>query len=294
MMYKDKFVVAVKSEDGKILRENGDTVFIPFASEYSLQFKNLNTQRAIISVEIDGKDVLDGNHLIINSNDSINLERFVNDLSSGNKFKFIQKTQEIQEHRGDRIDDGFIRVVFQYEKPKSEYINPYPTYPHYYMNSNSTTAYPRPPINGTHLKGGQHTNSVSGEYKRSVVQDSFDNSISPSSASDSMFNKSVARGMSLGSDTAPASYEVTMDSFMPIQDEGITVKGSKSSQTFRTGTVGALETEKHTMILRVKGYDKVGNEIIEPLTINTKLTCSSCGTVWDSTHEFCGKCGTAL
>jgi len=44
-MYKEQMVAAVKV-GGKVLRENGETVVLPFGSEYSVYLKNLNTVRA--------------------------------------------------------------------------------------------------------------------------------------------------------------------------------------------------------------------------------------------------------
>ncbi|MNC08168.1 hypothetical protein D3C81_610090 [compost metagenome] len=268
MMYKDKFVVVVKSQEGKILRESGDVVHIPFGDEYSLQFKNLNSRRAVISVEIDGQDVLDGHQLIINANQNLNLERFIDSLDSGNKFKFIQKTKEIQEFRGDKIDDGFIRVTFQYEKPaenpvwlgvtKRSYDYTGTGNPHWYNSSNSV-------FNTT-----VETQSLSKGLTRGV--------------SDSSTSHAVMDGFGFDS----------IDSFVPLEDEGITVKGSKSNQSFRKGSVGQLETEKHVLILRLKGFTNAGNEVKEPLTVNTKLQCSSCGKIHDSNNQFCGRCGTAL
>ena len=43
-MYLNKVAVAIKS-NGKVLREQGDNVYIPFGSEYSIQVKNLNSVR---------------------------------------------------------------------------------------------------------------------------------------------------------------------------------------------------------------------------------------------------------
>ena len=47
----------------------------------------------------------------------LDLERFVEgySMSSGPKFKFIEKTQEISDFRGDKAEDGLIRIEFQFE-----------------------------------------------------------------------------------------------------------------------------------------------------------------------------------
>ena len=53
MMYQSKLVASLKANN-KILREFKDTVYVPFASEYSILIKNLNTVRALVNVFIDG------------------------------------------------------------------------------------------------------------------------------------------------------------------------------------------------------------------------------------------------
>jgi len=112
-MLKNNFIVKLKSNN-KILNEIGNEIQIPFSSEYSIILKNLNNRKAVISISLDGKDVLNGRRLIIEANKELMLERFLNnDLNSGNKFKFINKTKKIQEYRGDNIEDGILKVTFQ-------------------------------------------------------------------------------------------------------------------------------------------------------------------------------------
>jgi len=118
MVYKERFVAVVKCNN-KIMREfNKDIIKLPFDSEYSLLFKNLESRRVVVDVNIDGQDVLFGKQLVINPNSELELKRFVDNISEGNRFKFIKKTQQIVEHRGDRIDDGIIRISFAFELKK--------------------------------------------------------------------------------------------------------------------------------------------------------------------------------
>lgn len=139
MAYNKKMVCSVKC-GGKIMREHGDTVYLPYGSEYSLLLKNLSTQRALVKIEIDGKHVVE-NGLIVGYNQSIDLERFVidNDLNKGPRFKFIEKTENISNTRGDRIDDGIIRVSYRFEKPPVAtwytQSSPFRSYPTYYDGS---------------------------------------------------------------------------------------------------------------------------------------------------------------
>jgi hypothetical protein len=50
-MYANKFIACVKA-DGKVLREKGDEVYLPFGSEYTLYFKNENNRKVQINIEL--------------------------------------------------------------------------------------------------------------------------------------------------------------------------------------------------------------------------------------------------
>ena len=120
MMYASKLAVAVKS-GGKVLREFGDTVYVPFSSEYSIFIKNLNNVRALVNITIDGEKVTDDG-LVVNANSQVDLERFLGDLSKGHRFKFIERSSKIEQHRGIGVEDGLIRIEFQFEKPAQQVI----------------------------------------------------------------------------------------------------------------------------------------------------------------------------
>lgn len=115
-MYNTKLVASIKA-NGKVLREFKDTVYVPFGSEYSVLLKNLNTVRALVNVYIDGDNVVPGG-LVLNAGQEIDLERAIrnNNLTEGNKFKFIERTGKIEDHRGIKLEDGLIRVEYQFEK----------------------------------------------------------------------------------------------------------------------------------------------------------------------------------
>jgi hypothetical protein len=115
MMYSNQFAAAIKVNN-KILREFGETVYLPFGSEYQIRLKNLNTTRAKVTVEIDGQNVTDGG-LVIDSFQTVDLERFIRNgnLSEGNRFKFIERTSKIEDHRGIKLEDGLITIRYEYE-----------------------------------------------------------------------------------------------------------------------------------------------------------------------------------
>lgn len=270
MTYKDQFVVEVKCK-GKILRVRDDFVYLPFGSEYSLYFKNLSSKRASIKVSIDGTDVLDNHSLVLDANSSTELEGFLRGNQAKNRFRFIQKTKEIQDHRGDKIDDGFIRVEFAYEKEKSE---KYIIHEHHYH-------YPKWNYNDwfTGNSGDRYTYSSEETYSSSMpLSGSVKGNVR------SCFHTSNVTYDSLGVE----------EQNQPLADEGITVKGSEMQKDYRYTTLGELE-EPQVIVLRLKGTTKkLQTPIVKPLAVSSMLVCSSCGKKCRSSFKYCPRCGTYL
>ena len=240
MVYSNKLVACVKC-NGNIIREDKDIVKLPFQSEYSILLKNLSMQDAVVGIKINGEDALTCNKILVRANSSHELFGFMD--SSGtitNKFKFIQKTDKIVEHRGDNKDDGFIVVDFQFERPTLSYT----------VTSGSSYSYNYP------------INYYSSAPYRSV-----------SGASCSSENECC----------------YASNSSNIAKDEGLTVKGSVTNQQYGSAYVNTLESEHHTIILKLVG--KLDNTIIYT---NTKLECSTCGTKSKSSYSFCPECGTSL
>jgi len=139
MVYKNNFVAVVKCE-GKILREKDEVVYLKFGSEYSLLLKNLDSRKAVVAVHIDGKDVLDEHRVIVYPNSELELKGFKKQGAVRNKFKFIQKTEDTVKQRGDRIDDGVIRVEVTFEKRVEEVVRQYQYSPQYWHTNWAYTA----------------------------------------------------------------------------------------------------------------------------------------------------------
>jgi membrane protease subunit (stomatin/prohibitin family) len=86
----------------------------------------------------------------------------------------------------------------------------------------------------------------------------------------------------------------TMDSYVPKNDVGITVPGSKSTQKFQTTYMNALESEKHTIVLKLLGETEDNKPVLKPVTTKHKPKCVTCGKQNKATAKFCTECGTAL
>lgn len=269
MMYKNQFVAAIKA-GGKVLREVGDTVYLPFGCEYSILLKNLNTVRAEVKISIDDEDVLGGNTIVVGPNSDVEIERFLKDLDKGNRFKFIERSASVEQHRGVGAGDGLIRIEWQFERPipRTPFFNNQP----WIVASGGTSASGLYNINGA-LRGvdysaGESTRSMAAYATNATLQDM---GISAQAAHDGM---------------------ATMD-WMPANDVGITVPGSLSNQKFTTVASFPLEDQKHVVVLQLKGETK-DNKITAPVTVKAKPKCVTCGKVNKATSKFCSNCGTSL
>lgn len=288
MTYREHFVASLKT-NGRVLREHDGVVTLPFGTEYSIYMKNLESRRAAVKIHIDGKHI--GRDLIVEPNDFVEVERFITDLTHGNKFKFIQKTEEIVEHRGDRVDDGMIRVEFRYEKTKPivkktiieehHHVDHWHYHDHYWPYDTIRYLGSCPPQYGTY--GMTQSNISSKGFSSGTISSSGSETVGASinyTACNLNENKSFA--------------DLTNTFTKPLEDEGITVKGSESCQQFHTGYIGELEENSNVIILQLRGVNSKGDEIKTPLVVNDKLICSSCGRSNSSDHKCCSNCGTAL
>jgi hypothetical protein len=269
-MYNSKLVASIKA-NGKVLREFKDTVYIPFGSEYSILLKNLNTVRALINIYIDGDNIVPGG-LVLSAGQEIDLERAIRggNLTEGNKFKFIERTGKIEDHRGVKMEDGLIRVEYQFEKIFKRQDG---------IQWSNTVWQPT------------SMDSYYGGVMRSTT--STPKSITDTVACSDM--SCVATSMAVGSATINAS-STTLQSFnaVPQTETGITVAGSKSEQKFNTVSSFKCEPEKHNIILKLLGETEDNKAIREPITVKAKPKCTTCGKQNKATAKFCSECGTAL
>jgi hypothetical protein len=272
MVYRDQFVASIRC-NGKILREDKDLVTLPFGSSFEILLKNISTRKVQVKISIDGKDVLDGNSIVVFPNSDHEIHGFLKGLNVTNKFKFIQKTNEISEHRGDRLDDGIVRIEYAFEK---EVITK--TILHEQHVTHTYTQYPW--WNNTNI------NYQSIEIPSVYVSASAGNV----SLYSTLTNSNATRSLTSGSSN---TVGVCINSFNNNADEGITVKGEETNQRFVSVIIGELEDSK-VIVIRLKGTNDKGGIIAKPINVNEKITCETCGRSQDSINKFCGNCGTSL
>jgi hypothetical protein len=298
MMYSNKLVASLKA-NGKILREFKDTVYIPFGSEYSILIKNLNTTRACVNIFLDGEEVVPGG-LVVDPGREIDLERWIKNgnLSEGNRFKFIERTAAIEEGpRGIKLEDGLIRVEFQYEAPRPvlqpKWIPGHYEYDWYQANRTNTGLFNSPMYGGTTGISGSTGDRFSVTASGSTVQCNV-NGI--------MRGVDYSQGESVKATAAAAINKVAPDSIeyhsgsatMDWNDVGITVPGSKSDQKFTSVTMGTMLPEKHSMVLKLLGETPDNKPVLKPVTVERKPECVTCGKKNKAHAKFCTECGTAL
>jgi len=289
-MYSNKLVACVKA-DGKVLREKGETVLLPFGSEYSLYFKNEHSRKVQIEVEIDGTDVMNGKALLLGAGETMDLKGFVNDIQGNDNraFKFITKTNEISDFRGDKAEDGLIKVSYTFEKER-------PVIHHSFDHDiyrTYTNCGPEVQKGGFidnvdfgNLFGGTTTTELNTSNISHNINDTMNVSYSSNSVTNSIDSNvsNTIRSMSMGNITTQA---------VASADPGITVEGSNTGQSFQRGYIGTLEDKKHTMVFELKGLTE--EEVVtEPVTVKTKKQCPSCGKKYKSSFEYCPQDGTYL
>jgi hypothetical protein len=267
MVYKNQFVVCVKV-GGKILRESGGKVAVPFGSEYTVLLKNLSSVRSRAAIEIDGEPAVDW--VIVPANESVEIERFfrgTGNREQGNKFKFIKRTQAIEAYRGVKACDSLLRVEYRFEQAcEPPVLHHEHVYHHYDFGwwpwYRPYTPWPWPWTITCH--------TVSSDTQGEIYST---NTASTASAAQSINSVHEAAAST--------------------NDPGITVPGGESHQQFCEGAGFPTEAQSHVIVLALVG-SVAGVAVTKPVTVKTKPTCTTCGKKNKSTHKCCQECGTSL
>lgn len=268
MMYADKMAAAIKV-NGRVLKEDKDKVYIPFGSEYSVYIKNLNTKKALAKIEIDGTSVSEGG-FVVPANGSIDIERFVRSNYEGNRFKFIERTSQIEEVRGVGVEDGIVRISFQFARSEPEY--------------SIFHGYPRHRDNSDVWRSNQYRFSDNDKYHlKNVPTVTCQTEPSPV--------RGILRGSSISTNSTVMNTslsDVTADN-----ENGITVPGSISNQKFTTVDSFPLESQEYVIVVKLLGKEN-DVAVMQVRESRQKPVCSTCEKVNPRNAKFCTRCGTSL
>ena len=294
-MYGNKLAAAIKA-NGRVLKEFKDTVYVKFGSEYSVYMKNLNTTRALVNVFIDGTNITPGG-LVINAGQEVDLQRSIanGNLTEGNSLKFIERTGAVENHRGIKLEDGIVRIEYQFEMPR-----PVVNISDVWWKDKITGGYnPSQDLWNGPRYATTNTVGTAGAMSRSINVNGMLRSADYSSGETMKAQATSAATEYFATNNIKVQSAVhdgmaTMDSYFPKNESGITVPGSKSAQKFQTVYVGALDPQTHSIVLKILGETPDNEPVRKPVTTKHKPKCVTCGKQNKATAKFCTECGTAL
>jgi len=317
-MYNQKLAVAIKT-NGQILREYGDKVYVKFGSEYSILIKNLHTTRALVNVYIDGVNQTPSG-LVVNAGSECDFERSLlnGSLFTGNMFKFIERTGSVEQHRGIQLEDGLVKIEYQFEsiaqiRTSSVFRNV--VQDHYYNGLKVGTGYNSLDVSSDWLSASSGQINA---YNASLATGTINVSLTTNNTSVSgVYNvggiarsADMSKGEFTGEVASAAVNQYLKDNNIKVSsgevhdgcatmdcsfnDAGITVSGSKSDQRFSTTTMGAMDSEKFSMVIKLLGETPDNKPVLKSVTIKSKPKCVTCGRQNKAHAKFCVECGTAL
>jgi hypothetical protein len=196
----------------------------------------------------------------------LDLERSIvgGNWSSGNRFKFIERTAGIEDHRGIRVDDGIVRVEHEAEQIVINDVvhHSYRQYDYW------PPVWPHQPC----------TPRIDSLVARLMY------------AADSVTASSFSAN---ANDLVKSETNVNSQNSASVNDVGITVPGSVSHQRFVAVAPFKGTGQSEVLILRLRG-EVSGKKIAAPVTVDQRVTCVTCGKQSRSGVAFCATCGTAL
>ena len=277
MMYRESYVLSVLL-DGKILPEENGAVLLPFGAEYKLRLRNKSRVRSVADVHINGDPAVTG--IVVDANDSIDLERFVDgySLNGGPRFKLAKLSDSGVSQPGDS-QNGLVEVRYYAEVQPPEvktvehhtYHDHHPCFDYYCQRCHPHRRPYWPDVTFTSFSDSSITRSggtkgISGSGSGKFRSESMSRSKESLSTRDLgvQFDNSPAR---------PISDYTGLES-----EAASTVKGSESSQSFRNVHIDVDKSSNVALSLKLRGVSGVID--------------SCCGKKRKT--PFCSKCGKKL
>jgi len=279
MVYRSGFCANIKV-DGKIIDDENGTVALPFGKEYAIRVKNKNTRDGVAQIYIDGRNVTEKGDLIVHSGDIVEIERYVENLNNGRKFKFVS-LDDVNSSERDNPKNGIIEIRFRLTKePVERIIYHHPIVEHYY--------YPRKIIHWNEYP--YYDPPWTPNNWGTITKGTIDGITTTETGNINAFYCSNSSSTTLNNPSISCS-----NSCSNVSDvfDGKTVEGSYSGQRFNYSFIGTLE-EKETIIrLKIVGYDEKGlNEMTRKATGGKY--CGQCGKMIAGDSKFCDECGVRL
>ncbi len=320
-MYKktskgEGYVVSIL-QNNQTITEQGGKVTLPFGSEYEIRLRNKTRKRAVVDAYIDGEIAAKG--IVVNANDSIDLERYVKNtghaLLKGARFKFVPLGDSRVEDKGEP-ENGILEVRWYPEKEPKPYTPPSVIEIHdhchggyHYCNCWRC----HPPLFTLGHTGNTPDVFVSGggaQSKGSSLGVNINNTSADISA-DNVTLTSGVESVSFSHDGSAANLCIDggvanvlgaqlKANIAKVDEAGATVEGSESHQSFSTTYIDVDRNNPTILTLHL-----VGIHIPEPVEPEIRLIrecddkplppkkgklaayCSTCGRKRRTDEKFC-------
>jgi len=113
-MYSSNFVASVLV-GGKIVREEGNTVKVPFGGEYCVRLRNKNNTLCIVDLYVDGELANTVGSLVLEGNSYYDVRGFLTKLGNHKKFQFVKLSDNRVRQPGE-LENGIIEARFYLQK----------------------------------------------------------------------------------------------------------------------------------------------------------------------------------
>jgi hypothetical protein len=287
MAYSHKVAVAIIGEDGKVYNDDPKGVVkIPFG-EYKIRVINKNDKRIGFDVFLGGEKVTKAGKIILNAHDKMDLERWLDFESSGDKLKFVQKDSQEAKNAGKTGEfegELEIRVHLEKESPKIEEHHYHHHHDYHYYDPWWKNPYWQP-IWYSGGAGGNSGGSLGISNTDAISNITYTNS-----------------DVKCSNFTASNQMSVGLNYSSPTVSEGATIRGDHSGQSFHSAFVN-LNEEYISIKMYLMGFvrekqvefgfvqEKSGIKISEKVV----KYCEDCGSELNKPEaKFCWNCGRKL
>jgi hypothetical protein len=283
MAYSHKVAVCIIGEDGQIYNDDpSGRCKIPFG-EYKIKVINKNDRRIGFDVLIGGEKVTKAGKIVLSPHKSIELERWLDCESCGDKLKFVPAGSSEAKAAGKTGEfEGEIEVRVYLEKKPDKVEKIVEEHHHHHYDWNDHWNKPYGPIWWT-------TTTQS----NTPTNDGF--STYTSSRGSCASPRSMEFGASVNEVKCCSSQPVLFSNL----SEGATVKGSHSNQSF-TSTHVNLEEDYISIKMYLLGFTKekqmefaFTKEEMSKIEKDIKF-CGNCGTEAKPFTHYCCNCGKKL
>ena len=260
-MYRDGFSACVLL-DGKVVKESGEQIVVPFESEYGLRLKNKYAEATAVDIYIDGQLVNEIGHILLAGNSSLDVDQWI--LKSGHAKKLLftkltnPKVDQPNDSENGRVEIRFYKPKANVKSVPTELVIKHEYYPHYPIWPGFDDYYwmRYRPIYTTLNNAGYTTTNNSDTFNCNL---------------NSTFTSDMKIGCHINNAVHSFKPDNTIRSMSCSAEPGATVKGRDTAKKFNEVNMGfELQAEPTVITFKIMG-DRFQKPVV--------------------TKEYCGECG---